>query len=217
MKLDCVLTATNDNPLYLECIPLFVNTWHKLFPEVDVKVVLIADKIPDEYVDYSSSIVLFPPIENVSSAFIAQYIRCLYPALIECENGVLITDIDILPMNRSYYIDYISDLSNDKFVVYRPVCLAEKELSICYNIAIPRVWGEIFDIHNEQDIKTHIETHYKEIEYDGLHGGEGWQTDQKNLYKYVCKWDKNIHFLNDKKTEFKRLCRDKHHCIHIGT
>ena len=217
MKLDCVLTATNDNPLYMECIPIFVDTWHKLFPELDVKVVLIADKIPEEYGEYSSSIVLFHPIEDVSTSFTSQYIRSIYPALLQCEHGVLITDIDMLPMNRDFYINHIEDLSNDTFIVYHPERLHDKELTMCYNIATPTTWGNVFKVKNEQDLINHMKTRYKQIEYDGLHGGQGWGTDQLELYKHVMEWDKltkKLHILNDKKTGYRRLCRDRHHCIH---
>jgi len=40
MKLDCVLTAVNENPLYLEFIPIFIKTWNKLYPGIDVKILL---------------------------------------------------------------------------------------------------------------------------------------------------------------------------------
>ena len=36
MKLDCVLTAVNDDPYYMDFIPIFVNTWNKLYPDVDI-------------------------------------------------------------------------------------------------------------------------------------------------------------------------------------
>ena len=42
MKLDCVLTAVNENPLYLELVPIFIKSWNKLYPDVDVKIILIA-------------------------------------------------------------------------------------------------------------------------------------------------------------------------------
>ena len=49
MKLDCILTAVNDNPLYIEFIPIFVKTWNKLYPGIDVKIILVAKAITKEY------------------------------------------------------------------------------------------------------------------------------------------------------------------------
>tara|TARA_B110000858_G_scaffold197484_1_gene259295 strand:- start:3230 stop:3397 length:168 start_codon:yes stop_codon:yes gene_type:complete len=47
MKLDCILTSVNENKLYLDFIPIFIKTWNKLYPNVDIKIILIAKSIPD--------------------------------------------------------------------------------------------------------------------------------------------------------------------------
>ncbi len=41
MKLDCILTAVNENTLYIDFIPIFIKTWNKLYPSIDVKIILI--------------------------------------------------------------------------------------------------------------------------------------------------------------------------------
>ncbi len=43
MKLDCVLTSCNLNPLYCDFIPIFIKTWNKLYLDFDVKFVLISN------------------------------------------------------------------------------------------------------------------------------------------------------------------------------
>jgi hypothetical protein len=42
MILDCILTAVNEKNLYLQFVPIFIKTWNKLYPNVDVKIVLIS-------------------------------------------------------------------------------------------------------------------------------------------------------------------------------
>jgi hypothetical protein len=49
MILDCVLTSVNLNPLYIDFIPIFVKTWNKLYPNVDVKIILVGDEIPEQF------------------------------------------------------------------------------------------------------------------------------------------------------------------------
>ena len=100
MKLDCVLTATNEKKIYLDFVPIFIKTWNKLYPDVDVLIILIAESIPDDLLIYKKNIKLFNPIQNVLTSFTAQFIRLLYPCLLNYENGVLITDMDMLPMNQ---------------------------------------------------------------------------------------------------------------------
>ena len=62
MKLDCVLTAVNEKELYLDFIPIFIKTWNKLYPGVDVKIILIAKKIPERMLSYKDNIIIFEPI-----------------------------------------------------------------------------------------------------------------------------------------------------------
>ena len=72
MKLDCVVTACNTTPLYIDFIPMFIKAWNKLYPDVDVIIILINDVIPDKFKEYMDNIILFEPIPNISTAFISQ-------------------------------------------------------------------------------------------------------------------------------------------------
>ena len=56
MKLDCVLTACNNDPMYIDFIPTFVKAWYTLCPNVDVKIILIHDSIPEKFKDYEKNI-----------------------------------------------------------------------------------------------------------------------------------------------------------------
>jgi len=116
MKLDCVLTAVNDSRLYLDFVPSFIKTWNKLYPDVDVKIIFISKNIPDDLLVYKENIILFEPIDNILTSFTAQFIRLLYLYILNYTDGVLITDIDILPMNRTYYTEHIKPYDNNKFI-----------------------------------------------------------------------------------------------------
>tara|TARA_Y100000389_G_C17438732_1_gene507217 strand:- start:1223 stop:1987 length:765 start_codon:yes stop_codon:yes gene_type:complete len=213
MILDCVLTAVNDNPLYLDFIPIFIKTWNKLYPNIDVKIILIANYIPNNFIEYQNNIILFKPIENILTSFTSQFIRLLYPCILNYKNGILITDIDMMPMNRTYYTDNIKPYSNDKFIYYREnICFEFKEIAMCYNVATPEVWRDIFKINSLDDIITTIkDTFHKNTILEG-HGNLGWCTDQITLYNKVFNWNKitnNFICLNENDTKFKRLGRDE--------
>jgi len=212
MKLDCVLTAVNENNLYIDFIPFFIKIWNKLYPEVDIKIILIANEIPDDFTEYKSNIILFKPIENVSTSFISQYVRLLYPAILKYKNGVMITDIDMVPMNKVYYIENISSITNDKFIYFREnVCLNARQIAMCYNIALPEIWSDIFNIDSIEDIKERLKRVYNTINYIEGHGKFGWSKDQVDLYKHVMEWNiktGNFICLKEKDTKFHRLDRD---------
>lgn len=214
MKLDCILTAVNNKPLYIDFVPLFIKTWKKLYPDVDIKIILIHDEIPINLLEYDSYIILFKPIINISTAFISQYIRILYPALLnQYKNGIMITDIDILPMNRSYYVKNIENFSNDKFIYLRHVCIEEyNQIAMCYNVATSNIWSEIFNINSIDDINKRLSEVFFSIEHEEGHGKKGWCQDQIDLYKYVMNWGKNKEnfiILHDSKTGYNRLDRNR--------
>ena len=206
MKVGTILTASNLNPLYSQFIPNFIKAWNILFPEADVVVVLIADNIPEELKNYEKNIRLFKPVEGVHTAFQAQCIRLLYPRHIERDEGVLITDMDMLPINRSYYADSIKDIPDDTFVTYRDVCLPT-EIAMCYNIATPKVWTGVFGKSTTESL---LQSWHASTVYDGTHGGNGWGTDQQILLKKFNAWSGSKVTLNDRITKFNRLDRSYH-------
>jgi len=211
MKLDCVLTAVNENILYLDFVPIFIKTWNKLYPDVDVRIIMIAKNIPNNLLLYKQNIIIFEPIENVLTSFTSQFIRLLYPCILNYKNGVLITDIDILPMNKTYYTENIIEYDNNKFIYYRDnILLKNKQIAMCYNVATPQVWRDIFKVNNVGDINIFIKNvSDKNVIKEG-HGNVGWSTDQQTLYNKVNEWNKktnNFIRLNEKQTKFKRLDR----------
>lgn len=211
MKLDCVLTAVNEKKLYIDFIPIFIRTWNKLYPNVDVKIILIAKKIPDEFIKYKDNIILFEPIKGILTSFISQYIRILYPAILNYKNGILITDMDMLPMNRTYYTKNIEKYNDEKFIYYREnICSNHNQIAMCYNIAVPDIWSNIFGIKSLEDIKNRIKNVSKNNKITEGYPRKGWAIDQIHLNKYIKIWnEKTTNFIRLKEMNFNRLCRSK--------
>jgi hypothetical protein len=214
MKLTDVLTATDTNPLYYKFVPIFIMAWEKLFPDINIHIILISVSIISELEPYSKYIKLFPPIPNVPSSFVAQNIRLFYPCLIKSKGGILITDMDIIPMNRDYYTEPIKDIADDKFVCYRQLgCVGKNEMVICYNVAHPEVWRSVFSIKTEADILYIIKTVlYNNMNFVGHKETPFWITDQLYLFHSTQLWNKKINvnklvILNDDFCKFKRLDR----------
>lgn len=203
MKVGTILVATDTNPLYCDFIPNFVTAWSKLIPEADICIVMISESIPEKFQAYSRYIKLFQPIPGMHTAFQAQCIRLLYPREIARDEGVLITDMDMIPMNRIYYVNSIKQYPDNAFIVYRDVCLPG-EIAMCYNIAHPSVWSGVFGTETSADI---LQQWYSGRNYDGNHGGVGWGTDQVILVGKFNEWNGTKVVLNDTVTKFNRLDR----------
>jgi hypothetical protein len=219
MKLDCVLTACNANPLYMDFIPIFIRAWKKLYPCIDVKIVLVADAIPAEFSEYSENIILFHPIPGVHDAFVSQTIRLLYPGLLSCGGAVLITDMDMLPMNRVYYSAPLTPLDDDAFVHFRNGVMhwrGMNQYAMCYNAARPDVWREITGVSSHSEMREWIVSNYCKA-YDGNSDGNGWYSDQVVLYSMLTNWSKKdtkLACLKDAEIGFRRLDRIYNHNNH---
>lgn len=204
MKLDCVVSSCTTEPLYYDFIPIFIKSWKTLYPDVDIKIILIQDVIPDDIKQFDNHIILFKPIENISNAFVSQIIRLFYPCLLnQYENGILITDIDMIPMNNKYYTEPIKDIPNNKFIYYRDCLLNENQIAMCYNIATSNIWTSIFNIHCLDDIINNI------IKYNNDYKSN-WFTDQLVLYNSIMDFKNKTNdfiILNDRYTKFNRLNR----------
>jgi hypothetical protein len=213
MILDCVLTAVNENQLYLDFVPYFIKSWRKLYPNIAVKIILIATRIPENLQMYSDSIILFTPLEHMSTSFISQFIRILYPCILsQYKNGILITDIDMIPMNTAYFSENIAEISDDKFIYYGidfPFH-NERQIPICYTVALSHTWRDVLRINDINGIIQVLRETYQSTNYiNGLYSGS-WFTDQLVLYKRVMEWNaitNNFIIIPNSTTNFTRLDR----------
>jgi hypothetical protein len=215
MLLNTVLTSVNINTLYIEFIPNFVSHWKTLFPEIDIIIVLISDHIPEKYMMYEKYIKLYSnKNDTISSAFQAMCIRNLYPCILHDYGNILITDIDMMPMNRKYYENPIKDIDEFKFVSYRDVLTHINEYPMCYNIANTKIWKKVFGIETLEELDSLLNIWYDESNYviknPMLTGINNF--DQRILFKSLCEFNKktgNLKVLNDKICNYHRLDRLK--------
>jgi len=57
MKIGTIITATDINPLYCDFIPMFIKAWNKILPNADVKIILVAESIPENLIEYKNNII----------------------------------------------------------------------------------------------------------------------------------------------------------------
>ena len=208
-RFDCVLTAVNNNADYIQYIPNFIKTWSFLFPEVDIKIIFINDELLPELKPFEQYITLFKPISNIDTVYIAQNIRIYYPAIIN-KKGVLITDIDIYPLNRNYFEKptVLNTLSNT-FISYRPKnCVGNDQIALCYNMASSHIWSIITGVKGINDVRKKLIDNYPRNygvysppPLDWLK--HGWFKDQEQLYKMVNESTINVKYVGD--SELKRI------------
>jgi len=185
MKLTTVLGSVNLNPDYYMFIPEQIYFWRKF--EINFIAVLVGDKIPVEIIEYSDNIILWNKNLDLNTAFVAQNLRIYYPALINLPEDelIMITDMDMLPMNSKYYKDGLENFNIDDFIYYRNV--DKNQIYMCYNASHPKIWSKVFEIENESDIEKIIKNTYVS-NYGGIPGSTGWFKDQEILYQKLINY-----------------------------
>lgn len=211
-RLGRVLLACDLNRDYLDFWPSTSRAWREIVG-IEPMLVLVA---PEEHVPADlrddPAVVAFEPLDGIHTALQAQCLRLLYPALVETAGAVIIADIDLYPLRRSYFFDPIRHLDERFFVVYRDERLERGEVDIMFNAALPSTWGEVFGVASVDDVRSELARLSDGLEYDGRRGWAGWYTDQRTLYRRLLSWpmrDERLWVMDDQYCKYSRLNRDK--------
>ncbi len=210
MRLDQAIIATNQAPYHVEAACLSAAGWRRL--GVDCVVGFVGEAIPSLLAKHGLRVVRVPPPEGVPTAFAAQVVRLLLPCLFPEAVSVL-SDADMVPLSRSYFLSPLEEVPVDRLVVYRPfdripegrrTDLHERQIPICYNAAGGDVWREVFAVRTPEQLQSTLLDWYEERrEQPDL-----WSSDQVLLWAAVHRWDPGgarTVFLGDARLPHRRL------------
>jgi len=115
MKLDKVILAADDNPAYLQLWPLVACFWKV---RIGVEPVLLhVTKVVAEPKITEPGVYALPLVPGLPSGFQSQIAR-LYGPLLFPDDVCILSDIDMLPLSKSYYHDAVAGLDDDSVVVF---------------------------------------------------------------------------------------------------
>jgi hypothetical protein len=208
LRLTHVLVSSDLNQRYLEVWPLAKRAWREI-ARLEPILVLVAPEsdVPSE-LRGDPDVRVFRPVDGVHTAFQAQCIRLLYPATLEGTGGVIVADIDMVPLNTGYFHRPAGHVGETDFVAYRDLMLPNAEIPICYNAADPATWQELFGVATTGEAARRLTEWARDVTYDGVPGGRGWATDQKALYNALLGFgtrSRRVWILDDRYAGFKRL------------
>jgi len=224
MRLTTVLSAVNSNSEYYMFLPYQIRFWAKFGCRFIC--VYVGDSIPSELKEYSDHIILWNQTPELHSAYVGQNLRLYYPALLNLPEDeiVMITDMDMMPLNAEYYKSGIENFKKDDFICYHDVCPTYHEISMCYNGGHPNTWSKLFSVETIDDVIKKIRNNYN-VEYSGIPGARHWNIDQLVLTKSILDyphskllkkkvrrlemWD-CVRYYNHQKHNFLHLYDDAH-------
>ena len=183
MKLSCVLVACNENTHYLDFWPVVKEAWWKVVG-VPCVMIYVGDFLP-EHLKNDPSVIFFRAIHQWPTATQAQMIRLLYPALLKCDGAVMISDMDMIPLQKNFFLKGFEQFNDNQFVSLRGIDEQERQIYMCYVGATPTMWRELFDIHSVTDVGNRLIQFSMKYPSNGRHGGQGWCSDQLELYNKI--------------------------------
>jgi hypothetical protein len=171
-KIDYVIISSNDDPLYKDFYPIVAKRWL----EIGLKTYYINITDRDEIIENEFGIIhKIKSLDFVSSGFQSQVVRIFASKFFE--GNMLTSDIDMLPLNREYYNQYNSELTDDNVIAftglhpYYPMCYV---LSHTSNF---RKYLEIEDLNFEEFCLMLNEKY-----------GSKWNTDEHFMFDQFQKY-----------------------------
>ena len=151
MKIDKVIMSCDDKRYYLDFWPLVSKVW-KLKFNIHPVLILFGDKkklnVSEEY----GTVVEFNVLKDIPSYLQALWVRYWYP-ITEPETTWAISDIDMFPMSRHYFIDILKNIPDNLFVNTN----ADKTFfPSCYNIAKGKVFKEVLELPDNWEESINI-------------------------------------------------------------
>jgi hypothetical protein len=113
MKVNYVVISSDDNPLYKDFYPIVAKQWLKL--GFKTYYVNITDTTSIEENEYGI-IHKLKKIDYIPSSFQSQVVRLFVSNFIE--GNLLMSDIDMLPINGSYYNQYNEEFDGSNIILY---------------------------------------------------------------------------------------------------
>lgn len=150
MKLDRIIVSSNENADYLEFSKIIGPAWKKLLPDVKVTLLCVTDKNKEEFsniISFYDDVIFLPNIDNIPSGNQAMASRMLMAATDTYKDEfIMLSDIDMLPLNRDFFIDSIDAISDDKFIALGGNAYNNSiKFPICYMIANQKTFAEILN------------------------------------------------------------------------
>lgn len=148
MKIDKVIMSCDDKPYYYDFWLPVSKVWKTVFDIHPVLIVISDDDLglSEEYGD----VVYMKPVDGVPTHVQAQCVRYWYPTT-EQDVTWMISDIDMIPISKHYFIDFVKQIDDDKFSNLN-TDTKNKHFPACYNIGKGSTFSEVLQILGPWDI-----------------------------------------------------------------
>ena len=175
MKLNYALMGSNLNPLYLDFWPTVAKVWKEVFNITPV-LGLISDEESEMYDDGNGLVIKLKSIEGYDSGLLSQLVRLHLPKYLN--GNCIISDIDMIPLSKKYFIDNLEEYTNDDFIVmssHHYQVFNQNQYPMCYVAGNDTIFKKLFSLNDDW------------VSFIKNIPAQGWYTDQLYLYDVINK------------------------------
>ena len=184
MKLDRVILSSNNNPRYLDFWPYVSKAWRDI---IGIEPVLFFIGPPNKVPELSKygQVIQVCEHPNIDIVNQSQSIR-LWGSTKFPEENIIISDMDMLPINKGYFVDTIKDLPDDSIISYTSdvmkygFYLKNPQLPMCYLAGRGETFISILGTSNSTSWESFVEML--------INPKLGPGPDQKFFYNRLLKW-----------------------------
>lgn len=147
MRIDLAVMSSDDNPFYLDFWPIVSKLWKVRFGIAPI-LLYFGEGNPDQTY---GMVIKMKRIENMPLYLQCTCSRLWYPGT-QPDKITILSDIDMLPLSRWYFLNQIAEVPDDKYIHLNPCIETYGRLAMCYNVArgdtyrdvlrIPTDWNE---------------------------------------------------------------------------
>ena len=169
-KIDYVVIASDDNPLYKDFYPIVAKKWLSL----GFKTYYINITDEDSIYENKWGIVHnIKALENFSTGFQSQVVRLFTSKFID--GNLLMSDIDMLPLNGEYFNQYNHELTDDNVILYSGQPYKVNNFyPMCYVLAKSQTYIKLLDL---QDLNFEGYCNLLSEKY-----GLAWNSDENFMF-----------------------------------
>lgn len=178
MKIDKAIVSSDDNPFYLDFWPLVSRVWKEKFGITPV-LLYVSDSEYEPTTEYGE-VYKYKPVEGVPVYLQTLWVRYFHPST-EPETTWAISDIDMFPVSREYFLDRVSSIEDNSYVHLDPSIGEYKKFPSCYHIAKGSVFTDVLDLPLDWEMSA-WQVHSSNLGSDPgghLTGKTSWFADEQ--------------------------------------
>lgn len=142
MTIDYAIHSSDSNPMYLDFWAVTSKIWKLKFGITPILIYI--DENTDIEIDQTYGMVVkIKPIKGIPIYLQNLWVRYFYPTMMP-EKVSIISDIDMLPISKKYFVEQIKDISEDSYIHLNPCTDTYHNLyPSCYHIAKGKTFKDV--------------------------------------------------------------------------